>query len=105
MKQMEFRPIYGFGWREDRSSINPPEPFLMEVESYECSPDRKFYSAVRGTISGTSHKFHGKWVVLTIRGFGKIPDYNVRVYDDPPSQKSPERALASGFAELSRVID
>jgi hypothetical protein len=111
MTEMQLRPVYGFGWSEGSASIGTPEPFGVRVEGYEPTDDKKFYAKAVGMITGTSHRYSGKWVLLTIRTLEDPPHYNVRIYESSPAvsgksqEQSPVPAVATGFAELQRVID
>jgi len=55
----QFKPIYGWGWRQGDSAIDVPEPFELAVTSSEPS-------ALSGVVR-EPHAFSGSAAVLSFR--------------------------------------
>lgn len=110
MTNLNLKPIYGFGWRQDNTTIDVPSPFDIRVHDSELTTDKSCYSKLVGQVTSASHIYEGKWVLLSIRTLEAPQNYNVRVYQTSPitpphSLNDPDLkdAFATGFAELHEV--
>ena len=106
MKSVKVTPVYGFGWREADSSIDPPKPFRIRMHKYQFADDKAHYAKLLGKVSSLMHRYRGKWVLLSMRTKGNSPSYGLRIYDKKPAlsatldEAEVVTFVASGFAEL-----
>jgi hypothetical protein len=102
MEKLPLTPIYGWGWHNDKGSIELPEPFTLTVHAIEPGTASTVPRRAIGQIESANHQYTGMWAYLTLRTSGRLATYNVWIFSEEQTFGSvtPSTAAVTGFAEL-----